>query len=103
MKKSSAWLIYTVLRLAAFIVPLAIMLALRVDYIIAGVLSAIIGLCVSYIFFAKWRSQISEQLYASRRGKVSATERDEHAEDAEVDAATTGSARAVDQQTKPAK
>jgi hypothetical protein len=102
VKKSSAWLIYTVLRLAAFIVPLAIMLALRVDYIIAGVLSAIIGLCVSYIFFAKWRSQISEQLYASRQGKVSASERDENAEDAEVDA-STNSARTAAPQTKPAK
>lgn len=102
MKKSSTWLIYTVLRLAAFIVPLAIMLALRVDYIIAGVLSAIIGLCVSYIFFAKWRSQISEQLYAARQGKVSASVRDESAEDAEVDA-TINSARTAAPQTKPAK
>ena len=103
MKKSSAWLVYTLLRLAAFIVPLAIMLALQVNYIIAGVLSAIIGLCISYIFFAKWRSQISEQLYSSRAGKVTATDRDEHAEDAEVDAAATGSATAAGRQTKPAK
>lgn len=103
MKKSSAWLIYSLLRLAAFIVPLVIMLVLGIDYIIAGVLSAVIGLCVSYIFFAKWRSQISEQLYASRAHKVTATERDEHAEDAEVDASATGSATTAGQQTKPTK
>ena len=91
MKKSSAWFVYTLLRLAAFIVPFIIMIALQVNYLFAGILSAIIGLCVSYIFFAKWRSQISEQLYASREGKVSATERDEHAEDAEVAASATDS------------
>lgn len=102
MKKNSAWLIYTLLRLAAFIVPLAILLALGIDYLVAGVIAAIIGLCVSYIFFARWRSQISEQIYERRQGKVSATERDEQAEDAEVEAAT-GSATAAAPQTKPAK
>lgn len=103
MNKTSAWLVYTLLRLAAFVVPLAIMLALDMNYIIAGVLSAVIGVCVSYIFFAKWRSQISEQLYASRKDKVSATDRDEHAEDSEVEAAATGSATAEGQQTEPRK
>ena len=87
MKKSSAWLIYSLLRLAAFIVPLALLLAFQVNYIVAGVLAAIIGLCVSYIFLAKWRNSISEGLYESRKHKVSKTQLDENAEDAEVAAA----------------
>lgn len=97
MKKKSAWLIYTLLRLAAFIVPLAFMLVLGMDYVVSGVLAAIIGLCISYIFFAKWRSEISEQIYAKRQGKVSAAQRDEQEEDAEVEAAATSSAAAADQ------
>lgn len=80
-------MIYSLLRLAAFIVPLALLLAFQVNYIVAGVLAAIIGLCVSYIFLAKWRNSISEGLYESRKHKVSKTQLDENAEDAEVAAA----------------
>lgn len=80
-------MIYSLLRLAAFIVPLALLLAFQVNYLVAGVLAAIIGLCVSYIFLAKWRNSISEGLYETRQHKVSKTKHDEDAEDAEIAAA----------------
>ena len=74
------------MRLAAFAVPLAIMLLLGMTPWIAAVLSAIIGLCVSYIFFAKTRNALSESLYEKRTAKAVNPDKDADAEDAEVEA-----------------
>lgn len=74
------------MRLAAFAVPLAIMLLLGMTPWIAAVLSAIIGLCVSYIFFAKTRNALSESLYEKRAAKAVNSDKDADAEDAEVEA-----------------
>ena len=51
---------------------------------IAALLAAVIGLCVSYIFFAKSRNAVSEQIYESRQKKKSHSEREAEAEDAEI-------------------
>ena len=72
------------MRLAAFAVPLIIMLLLGMIPWLAAVLSAIIGLCVSYIFFAKTRNALSESLYEKRAARVVNSDKDADAEDAEV-------------------
>lgn len=72
------------MRLAAFAVPLIIMLLLGMIPWLAAVLSAIIGLCVSYIFFAKTRNALSESLYEKRAAKAVNSDKDADAEDAEV-------------------
>lgn len=74
------------MRLAAFAVPLVIMLALGMIPWLAATLSAIIGLCVSYIFFAKTRNALSESLYEKRAAKNINADKDADAEDAEVEA-----------------
>ena len=74
------------MRLAAFALPLAIMLLLGMTPWLAAVLSAIIGLCVSYIFFAKTRNALSESLYEKRAAKAVNSDKDADAEDAEVEA-----------------
>ena len=74
------------MRLAAFAVPLVIMLWLGMIPWLAATLSAIIGLCVSYIFFAKTRNALSESLYTKRAAKNVNADKDADAEDAEVEA-----------------
>ncbi|MEY2698097.1 MAG: hypothetical protein RL720_53 [Actinomycetota bacterium] len=74
------------MRLAAFAVPLAIMLLLGMIPWLAAVLAAIIGLCISYIFFAKTRNELSTSLYEKRSAKRVNADKDADAEDAEVDA-----------------
>ena len=74
------------MRLAAFALPLAIMLLLGMIPWLAATLSAIIGLCVSYIFFAKTRNALSESLFEKRAAKNVNHDKDADAEDAEVEA-----------------
>lgn len=74
------------MRLAAFAIPLAIMLWLGMVPWLAALLAAIIGLCVSYIFFSRTRNALSESIYEKRKNKRNATVKsDEDAEDAAVD------------------
>lgn len=74
------------MRLAAFVVPLLVMLALGIIPWLAALLSAIIGFCISYIFFAKRRNELSTELYEKRAAKAAANaDKDADAEDAEVD------------------
>ena len=77
------------MRLAAFAVPLVIMLLLGMIPWLAATLSAIIGLCVSYIFFAKTRNELSTSLYEKRGEKKANSDKDADAEDAEVEAGLT--------------
>jgi membrane protein implicated in regulation of membrane protease activity len=84
--KKSTWLWFSLMRLAAFAVPLVIMLALGMIPWLAATLSAVIGLCVSYIFFAKTRNALSESLYEKRAAKNINADKDADAEDAEVEA-----------------
>ena len=74
------------MRLAAFAIPLVIMLWLGMIPWLAAVLSAIIGLCISYIFFAKARNALSESLYVKQAAKNVNHDKDADAEDAEVEA-----------------
>lgn len=88
MKKTPAWLWYTLLRLAAFAVPLVVLLWLGLAPWISAIVAAIIGVCVSYIFFARWRSEVSSEIYEARKHKKSASSVDEDVEDQAVDQAS---------------
>lgn len=85
VKKIPAWLWFTLIRLAAFVIPLLILLALGFQDWIAALIAAIIGFCVSYIFFAKSRSAVSAQIYEARKNKKTHDQREAEAEDAEIE------------------
>ncbi|GAB3586817.1 hypothetical protein GCM10027406_37760 [Leifsonia lichenia] len=87
MKRIPSWVTYSVLRLLLFAIPLAILLVLRIDWWIAVIAAALIGLCLSYIFLSKPRNAVSTDLYAARHRDKPATTVDDDAEDAVVDAA----------------
>ncbi|PSL37058.1 uncharacterized protein DUF4229 [Labedella gwakjiensis] len=75
-------LVYTVLRLLAFFVPLGILLVLRIEPWIAAVLSALIGLAVSFILLRTPREKVAEGIYDRRHGRHTPDTTDEDAEDA---------------------
>lgn len=76
-----AWLSFTLLRLGVFIGVFVVLLALRLDWLWAALIAAIIGLCVSFIFFRGQRAAMASEwaTRAPRRG------RDELAEDDVLD------------------
>jgi hypothetical protein len=82
MKSVPAWLVYSVLRVLMFAVPLAGFLLLGFNPWLATVLAAIIGFCLSYIFLRKPRDEVAEGLYRVRHRTSEPVGQDEEAEDA---------------------
>lgn len=76
-----AWLLFTAARLLAFAVPFALLYALGVAWWIAALGAALIGFCVSYLFFARLRDRAALQL-AQVRARGPQPSSDEQAEDA---------------------
>jgi hypothetical protein len=77
-----AWLLFTAVRLLAFVAPFALLYALGVDWWIAAIGAAVIGFCVSYIFLAPLRNRAAVQL-AEARAKGPKPSPDEAAEDSD--------------------
>lgn len=86
MKKLPPLLVYTVLRLLAFLVPLAIMWfffpIFREFWWLAALFAALIGMSISLLFLRTPLSQSSREIYERRQrgGSVGEVE-DEEAED----------------------
>lgn len=74
------WLKYSIVRLGLFAVVLGTLLVLRFDPLWATVIAAVVGLCVSYIFFAPLRRQVALDL-AARRAAPEKRDDDSVAED----------------------
>lgn len=80
-------LVYSVLRLLAFLVPLGLMLLLpifRQNWLVAVVFAALIGLSLSMLFLRQPRAAVAEGL-AKRRTDLRADLPDEDAEDIDMD------------------
>jgi hypothetical protein len=76
-------LVYSVLRLLAFLVPLGLMLLLpifRQNWLLAVVFAALIGLSLSLLFLRQPRAAVAQGL-ATRRTNARTQIRDEDAED----------------------
>jgi hypothetical protein len=85
VKKLPPLLVYTVLRLLAFLVPLAIMWfffpIFREFWWLAALFAALIGMSISLLFLRTPLSQTSRELYDRRQRRVS----DETVEDDAVE------------------
>jgi len=83
VKKFPLWLVYTLLRLAFFAVPFAVLMLFNITWWLSAILAAIIGLSSSYIFLARLRNRMSTALYEARtRQKAAPPGADEIHEDA---------------------
>jgi len=87
VKRIPSWLIYTVLRLLVFAIPLAILLVLGIVWWASVIAAALIGLCLSYIFLSKPRNAVSSDLYEVRHREKPVPSEDDEVEDAVVDSA----------------
>ena len=88
MKARSA-IVYSVLRLLAFLVPFGILMLfpiMREYYWLAAIFAALIGLSLSVLFLRKPLDDVTSAL-AERRAQARAAASDEEAEDAAADAA----------------
>lgn len=103
MKARSA-LVYSVLRLLAFLVPFGILMLFpifRELYWLAAIFAALIGLSLSLLFLRRPLTEVTTGL-AERRANAKATTTDEDVEDAAADAtAGAGSADERPQQERP--
>ncbi|MFD5226457.1 DUF4229 domain-containing protein [Microbacterium sp. NPDC058342] len=85
MKKLPPLLVYTVLRLLAFIVPLAILWfffpIFREFWWLAALFAALIGMSISLLFLRTPLSQSSREIYEKRAASSRKRETDEDIED----------------------
>ena len=79
-------MLYSLVRLAIFAGALAVLLVVGVPGWLAAIVAAIIGLCVSYIFFGKLRDAVARDLAARRAKPNTEKDSDAEAEDLESDA-----------------
>jgi membrane protein implicated in regulation of membrane protease activity len=84
VKSGRVWLVYSLLRLALFVVPFALLMVAGVAWYWAAIIAAIISLCASYIFLGRQRQTMAEDLSAIQRGRKRPIE-DNTVEDAAVD------------------
>ena len=88
MKSGRVWLVYSLLRVALFAVPFALLMVANIPWYWAAIVAAIISLCASYIFLGRQRQAMAEDLSAIRRGRKRPIE-DNSAEDAAIDRQTS--------------
>ena len=92
VKKLPPLLVYTVLRLLAFLVPLAILWfffpLFREFWWLAALFAALIGMSLSLLFLRNPLSETSRELYARRSAKAPRANVDAVAEDGALDSST---------------
>jgi len=74
------WLKYSIVRLGLFALVLGVLLVLRFDPLWATLIAAVVGFCVSYLFFAPLRRRVALDL-AERRSRPARLDDDSAAED----------------------
>ncbi|TXK18586.1 DUF4229 domain-containing protein [Homoserinibacter sp. GY 40078] len=83
-----AWILYSLIRIALFAGSFAVLMLLQVHIVISAAVAAIVGLTISYIFFAPLRARMAAEIAESRtrRGDRDGSDEvrgiDEDAEDA---------------------
>jgi hypothetical protein len=84
VKSGRAWLVYSLIRVALFVAPFALLTLAGVAWYWAAIVAAVISLCASYIFLGRQRQAMAEDLSAIQRGRRRPVE-DDSVEDAAVD------------------
>lgn len=94
-----AWIVFTLLRVLSFAVPLVVTYALLPNVLLAAVVATIVGLCVSVIFLSGQRRAFSGELASLRarpdKPRLPDTGEDELAEDAAVEGGPAQNASAA--------
>lgn len=86
MNTRTAWIVYTVLRLAFFAAPFALLMLIGWPWWLAAVTATLVAVSLSMIFLAKPREAAAESIYDWRTRDRTP---DDIAEDAAIDAEIT--------------
>jgi hypothetical protein len=65
------WVTYSLLRLGLFAAIFALLMLLNVEWWLSAILAAVIGLCVSYIFFGRLRDAVALDIAKRREAPAS--------------------------------
>jgi hypothetical protein len=79
------WIKYSLIRLAIFIVVLAVLLIVGMNPFLAAIVAAVAGFVISYIFFRKVRDEVAAALAARGADPVAVKNVDTDAEDDALD------------------
>jgi len=60
------WVLYSLVRVGIFAVTFGLLFALGIEWWLAAIIAAVIGLCVAYIFFGKLRDAVALDIAARR-------------------------------------
>jgi divalent metal cation (Fe/Co/Zn/Cd) transporter len=85
------WVAYSLLRVGLFVGAFALLYALGVVWWLSAALAAVLGLCISYIFFGRLRAAVARDL-ADARARP-ATDADADIEDADIEDAASNADR----------
>jgi len=94
MRTVPGWIVFTILRVLLFAIPLAVTLSLGVEPWIAALSAAVIGLCLSTIVLVRPRTSFATMLYNTRHRTTSRAHRDNELEDAAIASASSTAASA---------
>lgn len=59
-------MLYSLIRVGVFALALTVLMLLQVEWWLAAIIAAVIGLCVAYIFFGGLRDAVARDLAARR-------------------------------------
>lgn len=62
----TSWVLYSLIRVGVFAAAFALLVMLGIEWWLAAIISAVVGLCVAYIFFNGLRHRVAADLAARR-------------------------------------
>lgn len=89
MKSRSTFIWFSLIRLAVFIIPLAVLLAIGTHRWLSIIFAALFGTAVSLVFLRRPREQIAQSLYRARHPEVEPVDADADIEDKVLDRVET--------------
>lgn len=60
------WVVYSLLRVGLFAAAFAILMLLGIEWWLSAIIAAVVGLCVSYIFFGRLRDRVTRDIVERR-------------------------------------
>ena len=77
------WVAYSLVRIGIFALAFAVLMLVGVEWWLAAILAAVIGLCVAYIFFGKLRDAVALDIVKRRAAPIGDGDPDAAVEDRE--------------------
>jgi len=83
VKTSRQWILYTLLRIGIFAGAMILLVLVGTPPWLAAIIAAVIGTCVTYLFFRKQREAVARSLWEYRNSRH--VDEDSEAENAALD------------------